>query len=258
MPPRKPTMKKRNSSWVLSAIIALACFAPIYMGMNARYDRRLKTLQSVGAVGGSSWLEAALRNYYILKGEFPAGVVFDRELTWEKDSLYRAQGIAATPRAFVDPFARPRKPRAQAVYLPVYNRRNGLRESFILLSAGIDGRIDNHPADTLYTDDWWTKLRIYNLDEVMASVFSQQAFDYLYVRTRTRAGVLGDARRDGTWELRRQTGPQFSLFRRLFGRRDYVISYGLPYRIHRPMILRDEEVYDLNIGWTLQPQLQRK
>ncbi|MCD4695362.1 MAG: hypothetical protein K8S16_03890 [Bacteroidales bacterium] len=49
-------------------------------------------------------------------------------------------------------------------YFPLYNKTNQKREAFILLSAGIDGKINTHIAekDTLFINDFMSKRLLYN------------------------------------------------------------------------------------------------
>lgn len=51
-----------------------------------------------------------------------------------------------------------------AIYFPLYNRHTKRRESFVILSAGIDGKQNNFLTDndTLFMDNWQVKLKLYN------------------------------------------------------------------------------------------------
>jgi len=52
-------------------------------------------------------------------------------------------------------------------YFPVYNSDGSEIISYIVLSAGIDGKLDNvfDSSDKLHLDDWKQKLHLYNPDE---------------------------------------------------------------------------------------------
>jgi len=52
-------------------------------------------------------------------------------------------------------------------YYPIYNSDDSEIISYILLSAGIDGKLDNvlAPSDKLHLSDWKEKLKLYNPDE---------------------------------------------------------------------------------------------
>jgi len=52
-------------------------------------------------------------------------------------------------------------------YFPIYNSDDSEIISYIILSAGIDGKLDNvfDSSDKLHLDDWKQKLHLYNPDE---------------------------------------------------------------------------------------------
>ena len=64
-----------------------------------------------------------------------------------------------------DPFA---KDGGEFLYIPLYYYKK-VPVSFILLSAGVDGKMDNKitPSDTLYLNNWWAKLDVYNYEEAI-------------------------------------------------------------------------------------------
>lgn len=55
------------------------------------------------------------------------------------------------------------------MYIPLYDYYKKVPVSFILLSAGVDGKMDNEvtPSDTLYLNNWWVKLDVYNYEEAI-------------------------------------------------------------------------------------------
>lgn len=65
-----------------------------------------------------------------------------------------------------DPFARDG---GEFLYIPLYDYYKKVPVSFILLSAGVDGKMDNKitPSDTLYLNNWWAKLDVYNYEEAV-------------------------------------------------------------------------------------------
>ena len=65
-----------------------------------------------------------------------------------------------------DPFSRDS---CEIQYVPLYDYETKKPVSFILLSAGVDGKMDNKitPSDTLYLNNWWAKLDVYNYDEAV-------------------------------------------------------------------------------------------
>lgn len=55
------------------------------------------------------------------------------------------------------------------MYIPLYDYYKKVPVSFIFLSAGVDGKMDNEiaPSDTLYLNNWWAKLDVYNYEEAI-------------------------------------------------------------------------------------------
>ena len=53
------------------------------------------------------------------------------------------------------------------LYIPLYNRDTKKKESFILISAGIDGKLNTKYTigDTIYDDEYLNKFEFYNLKE---------------------------------------------------------------------------------------------
>lgn len=65
-----------------------------------------------------------------------------------------------------DPFSRQHK---DLLYVPVYSKANKLCEGFLLISAGIDGKIDNQIEDSVYFETV-KDLRFYNTLKVATSL----------------------------------------------------------------------------------------
>jgi len=65
---------------------------------------------------------------------------------------------------YVDVFSKKNK---WVGYFPIYDSDDSKIISYILLSAGIDGKLDNaiDSSDKLHLDDWKQKLHLYNPDE---------------------------------------------------------------------------------------------
>jgi len=83
-------------------------------------------------------------------------------------------------------------------YYPIYNRKNKKRESFVLLSAGIDGSHNNviNPEDTLFIDNWTTKIKAYNPETY-----------------------------EKTGDTIRNYKPNFNIYDYFFGNKDLIIQY---------------------------------
>ena len=65
-----------------------------------------------------------------------------------------------------DPFS---KTDAELLYVPVYSKSNKLCEGYLLVSAGIDGKLNNLITDTTYFEDV-KKLNLYNPFEAATSL----------------------------------------------------------------------------------------
>lgn len=61
------------------------------------------------------------------------------------------------------------KNKEELQYFPLYDYRTKRPVSFLFLSAGIDGKIDNKLShnDTLYVHNWWADLNVYNYEEAI-------------------------------------------------------------------------------------------
>ncbi len=98
-------------------------------------------------------IEGFLINYYYMHGEFPNDYrkvdssfynsiynknIKDKDYDYIRDQFY------------LDPFS---KDSSFFFYKPIYNKYNNKREACLLLSAGIDGKINNIYPDTIYLND---------------------------------------------------------------------------------------------------------
>jgi len=92
-----------------------------------------------------------------------------------------------------------RYPNHKILYLPVYNENNKNREAFLLLSAGIDGKINYSipPQDSLFTSNWNSAVDIYNPNHYYA-------IDSI---------------------ITKMMPPSYCLYDYLFGKKDYLIAY---------------------------------
>lgn len=85
-------------------------------------------------------------------------------------------------------------------YIPVYNRKNLKREGYVMLSSGIDGKLDNLfdlETDTVFSDNLNNRFKLYNqisFSETLSSFILQN--------------ING-----------------FNLYDYFFGKKDYIIEY---------------------------------
>lgn len=88
-------------------------------------------------------------------------------------------------------------------YLPLYDRINKKRLGFVLLSAGVDGKVNiiNTEGDTLFIDDFEDKLSVYN-----------------------PSGIKDHKKSKGE-HIDVKVG--FSLFDKMSGKKDLIVGYGI-------------------------------
>ena len=238
--------------YIIISVIVLSLFATVYIYLKSDYNEKLLTLQDFYWRG---YVRDGLFVFYFHKGEFPVKVIYtDRDYYEESnyyDSLFQNNIVETIHLEGEEVLA----------YYPIYNRNNGKRESFVLLSAGIDGKMNNNITDTLYMDSWWTQLKIYNFQEIMANTFFKQAYNRIFIMTTHRFVHIGydfDKNVSSTIESMR---PKFSIFDYLWGKKDYVVMYGFDEYLEPGMsdfdfekILKDRNL--LNTvpidGWTLE------
>lgn len=104
--------------------------------------------------------------YYNTVGYFPESmddaVTFVQKTYWPdmKEEDLRAQQLLTDPLS---------KNKEELQYFPLYDYRTKRPVSFLFLSAGIDGKIDNKLShnDTLYVHNWWADLNVYNYEEAI-------------------------------------------------------------------------------------------
>ena len=95
------------------------------------------------------FLRSLLTEYYFEYGQFPGSIA-------DLDSLYFSSGsenenyTIARHNYLIDPFS---KSNDYFFYKPIYDKNTKLREGYIILSRGPDGKINNSFKDTLFLDD---------------------------------------------------------------------------------------------------------
>jgi hypothetical protein len=110
-------------------------------------------------------IEEFLLNYYSLNGEFPEyytkiDTSFYNALNNEK--VNNEEFLYMKNQFYLDPFS---QDSSFFYYKPIYNRKSKKREECMLLSAGIDSKINNRFPDTLYVDDS-LKISVYSEAEL--------------------------------------------------------------------------------------------
>lgn len=128
-------------------------------------------------------------SYYINNLEFPKEIEYVIELD-QDDPDYDAY----VQRHFKDYLS---QQNGQIKYIPIYNRKNLQIRAFVLLSAGIDGKMNIDVQDTMFLDDFDNRIPSYN----------RQSF----YRIGDTLGVDDNIK--------------FNIWRYLFGNKDYIIYY---------------------------------
>lgn len=91
------------------------------------------------------------------------------------DFILSAAWAEEAKRTMKDPFS---NQNGDLLYVPVFSKANGICEGYLLISAGIDGKIDNQLPDSIYFETVNT-LRFYN-SLTPASTLSFRKFDLYF------------------------------------------------------------------------------
>ena len=163
-------------------------------------------------------------SFYLTFGYFPRSMdealdFYHREIQPdESKETLRAQQVLQ------DPFSRDS---CEIQYVPLYDYETKKPVSFILLSAGVDGKMDNKitPSDTLYLNNWWAKLDVYNYEE---AVLPQ---DY-WIKWEDLCRAYGEDIEDIETLLKYnppypELALHFTMRNYLWGKKDWIIQLGL-------------------------------
>lgn len=169
-----------------------------------------------------SHIESAVQDFYNKYGEYPLNVLSYNDEIDETDSVLN-RTYAINGFHMMDYFA---KDANQLVYYPLYNPYTKKRESFIILSVGIDGKLNNlfAEADSLYLNSWWDKVSLYNLGEYLISKYKG------YTDSRSTTYLCDYKQPAGTEMLVRviegsqDKFPKFSIVDYLWGKKDLLLQ----------------------------------
>ena len=145
-------------------ILLLLGFGTTRCYLSSKYKKIAERMRSDYKDGSkpaaaSSFILPNVRLFSSLDGRSPR--FYHREIQPdESKETLRAQQVLQ------DPFSRDS---CEIQYVPLYDYETKKPVSFILLSAGVDGKMDNKitPSDTLYLNNWWAKLDVYNYEEAV-------------------------------------------------------------------------------------------
>ncbi len=145
---------------VLSVVLIVAISAVYYHSVRKEYKFRLRETirQNTSGLGPSSLLEA----WRSTDSSFPSSLeemypVYQEEFADDVEMYYFEQ------RCFRDPFS---PTNAWVLYVPLYSENGDTIQSYLVVSAGIDGKLDNDISEKRLTvSNWKETLHLYNPDE---------------------------------------------------------------------------------------------
>ncbi|PLW98926.1 MAG: hypothetical protein C0591_03520 [Marinilabiliales bacterium] len=160
----------------------------LWFGLRKSYQNTFEKLEDKRFI----FYETPYLNYYNFNYDCPSSF----EALLEFLQLNRSDYQYLINESFIDYLARGNDTLIR--YYPIYNRKNKKRESFVLLSAGIDGSHDNDikQEDTLFIDNWTTKIIAYNPETY-----------------------------EKTGDTIRNYNPNFNIYNYYFGSKDLIIQY---------------------------------
>lgn len=196
-------------------IISIAVLIPLTL-FTLYYCARIKYNKSVDVLyfySVSGTIEDVLVYYFDIHGEYPVSIeaiIHEHE----KESLENKDWLIYS-YSTIDPLSRKEE---LLQYIPLYNR-SGKRESFLILSAGADGKLNNHinHGDTLYLDSWWNELDVYNYFETILLNDAQ-------IKNKELMALSKDV--DINYEVPYPDFYKFHLWDYLFGKKDYIAQLG--------------------------------
>lgn len=133
---------------IIVAILILFVFNKIRIASNSHHQ----TIDHIERQNVSENVKELLNNYLLDHFEYPPDI---------ETILLPADDGGPHHMYWKDPFS---KDSSLYSYIPIYERTNKKRMSFIILSAGVDGKIDllSDGEDSLYHDEFEQKLQLYN------------------------------------------------------------------------------------------------
>lgn len=106
------------------------------------------------------------------------------------------------------------------MYIPLYDYYKKVPVSFIFLSAGVDGKMDNEiaPSDTLYLNNWRAKLDVYNYEEAILLQDFCERWD-------ETSNVFGEVESLDYYPPYHDI-PRFRMTDYLWGKKDWIVQLG--------------------------------
>lgn len=212
-------MMKLNKKAVLPIVLSIAILVLLiivriklsYSYSNTAYDIRFNRQAPVS--------ERVLILYRDSLGYFPPSI--DEAVSFAHKYYYPdvSEEEVRARQQFEDLFA---KSGGEISYIPLFDYRTKTPTSFIFLSAGIDGKMNNiiSPSDTLYINTWWAELDVYNYGE--AILVKDQ-----WEKTYDNWSLFDEEEYKKYYPPYPALEPRFSMMKYLFGKKDWIIQIGL-------------------------------
>lgn len=179
--------KKKITYLIILILLLILVFK--YLKISANYERQFEMLNTAKTL---MIIQDPFINYYLTKGVIPNSIdsLFPFSPRNEIDSLkiIHFNDLLASNRNQV------------LEYYPLYNRKDTIRDAFIIVSTGIDGKLNNKfdLGDTIFKDNYFKKFNFYNYNNSFKNQF-----------------VLSND----------TINNKFNLILYLFGKKDYLVSY---------------------------------
>ena len=150
-------MKRLTAVLIIILLVSIG-FGVYYRTVKIRYDADLRlTMRHFAGMGAQTLIEL----WKDVDNIFPAAMT---EI-YEEISISSPEEMETMELVhFRDNLSRKHR---WVLYVPLYSEESDSIESYILVSAGIDGKLDNVLPDSvkLHRSDWKQKLKLYNTNE---------------------------------------------------------------------------------------------
>lgn len=151
---------------IIVIFLLIAVFIKIYLKSKNKYKIGYdKLIANSGIIDYSS----------IYGGFFSDNFRYPKDKKELKEFYTEAMWNALIRSKIKDPFS---KENNDVLFIPVFSKSNNLCEGYLVISTGIDGKIDNIINDTIYFEDV-KKLKFYNA-LTMATIFTYRKYKFRF------------------------------------------------------------------------------
>ena len=184
--------KKIITCTIAICVMVLLCVGT-YFHINKSYYTKFENIDAFQrGLFNSFWDAIALEGKIIKNSNTLEDVIGEMKILMDEDSYNDFLNM------YVEDLFSSKK--ENYMYYPIYNRSRTEKISFVIISSGIDGKINNvlKEEDTLSVDTWYTQLKLYNYEDAL----------------------------NGMTNLVINRDPHFSIYDYFFGKKDYLIKFG--------------------------------